>query len=229
MLLHRGVKMSITGFSKLALAASLLVSATASAGTFHVGHSYVNVYGQNSMTRIEAVNSMIKTNHSTSEYHKLLVVNDYYNNNYNYVPDDKLWGRNDYWSTTQEFVGAHGGDCEDFAIAKYQTLVKMGVSANKLRLVYVNALQINQAHMILAYYKTKGSVPLVLDSLRTNILPATERQDLEPVYSFNAKSLWIANYKHTHKDHYEGSSERLSAWVGVNQRTSYKKPLIHLS
>jgi hypothetical protein len=46
------------------------------------------------------------------------------------------------------------------------------------------------AHMVLAYYKTPDAEPLVLDNLLPDIHPAGERQDLLPVFSFNAEGLW---------------------------------------
>jgi predicted transglutaminase-like cysteine proteinase len=61
----------------------------------------------------------------------------------------------------------------------------------KLRFVYVRALlQQGQAlrvepHMVLAYYKSPGAEPLVLDNLASIIATASQRSDLTPVYSFN--------------------------------------------
>jgi hypothetical protein len=47
-----------------------------------------------------------------------------------------------------------------------------------------------QAHMVLAYHPQPGSEPLVLDNLRTEVLPASQRPDLTPVFSFNGEGLW---------------------------------------
>ena len=47
------------------------------------------------------------------------------------------------WSS----LGPGGGDCEDYSIAKYYTLVELGVEEKKLRLAYVKAVRYNAFHM----------------------------------------------------------------------------------
>ncbi|WP_413702351.1 transglutaminase-like cysteine peptidase [Psychromonas sp. KJ10-10] len=105
------------------------------------------------------------------------------------------WKAKDYWATPVEFIGTNGGDCEDFAIAKYFTLKAMGVAPEKMRLMYVRALAYNEAHMVLIYSETIDQIPLVLDNINHNILPANQRNDLKPIYSFNGDGLWIAKAK----------------------------------
>jgi hypothetical protein len=46
--------------------------------------------------------------------------------------------------------------------------------------------------MVLTYFKTPKSIPLVLDNYNKRILPATKRRDLIPIYSFNGESLYLA-------------------------------------
>ena len=89
------------------------------------------------------------------------------------------------------------GDCEDYAIAKYLSLVSSGMPAARLRLVYVRARTgaldeppTGQAHMVLAYYATSQAEPLILDNLVADIRPASQRPDLTPVFSFNGQGLW---------------------------------------
>lgn len=101
------------------------------------------------------------------------------------------------------------GDCEDFAIAKYISLRHLGVPAEKLRITYVKALRLNQAHMVLTYYSRPDAEPLVLDNLIGSILPASQRTDLQPVYAFNGEGLWLANASGGKQ---VGDSKRLSRW-----------------
>ena len=85
------------------------------------------------------------------------------------------------------------GDCEDYAIAKYFSLLAVGVPAARLRLVYVRARMDDgplQPHMVLAYFPVPGADPLVLDNLQDEIVPASRRDDLRPVFSFNSEGLW---------------------------------------
>ena len=109
-----------------------------------------------------------------------------------FIDDIKLWGDKNYWATPVEFIGANGGDCEDYSIGKYFSLTSLGMDTSKLRITYVKALEYDLAHMVLAYYETPSSEPLILDNINKTILPASERSDLLPVYSFNGDGLWLA-------------------------------------
>ena len=86
-----------------------------------------------------------------------------------FINDQALWEQKDYWATPIETLSIGGGDCEDYAIAKYFTLKQLGVDESKLRLTYVKAIELNQAHMVLTYFENKRAVPLVLDNLINNI------------------------------------------------------------
>lgn len=114
---------------------------------------------------------------------QLKLVNDFFNHKVKFESDAQIWNKNDYWATPMQTLSMKRGDCEDYSIAKYFTLAAAGVSEDKLRLMYVQALQYNQAHMVLAYYPSPEAEPLVLDNLNHEILPASARPDLKPVYS----------------------------------------------
>ena len=127
----------------------------------------------------------------SSEAERLALVNAFFNKAIRFGTDPEVWEQEDYWATPLETLGRGAGDCEDFAIAKYFSLLALGVPETKLRFVYVRALlQQGQAvrvepHMVLAYYKSPGAEPLVLDNLTSIIAIASQRSDLTPVYSFN--------------------------------------------
>ena len=128
---------------------------------------------------------------------KLTAVNQFFNRRVFSRDDAEVWGRADYWATPLEMLARGQGDCEDYAIAKYLSLMMVGVPPPRLRLVYVQARQGGlpagalQAHMVLAYYpRGGGEEPLILDNLIPDIRPASQRQDLTPVFSFNAEGLW---------------------------------------
>ncbi|HJV63997.1 MAG TPA: transglutaminase-like cysteine peptidase [Albitalea sp.] len=126
---------------------------------------------------------------------KLRALNEFFNRRVQSREDIDVWGQVDYWASPMEMLEKGAGDCEDFAIAKYFSLVALGVPVPKLRLVYVRA-QLGgpggpvQAHMVLAYYAAPGAEPMILDNLITDILPASRRTDLAPVFSFNSEGLW---------------------------------------
>lgn len=106
--------------------------------------------------------------------------------------DRTHWGKDDYWSTPVEMLGSNGGDCEDYSIGKYFTLRESGTPVQQLRIVYVRAAGRNEPHMVLAYYAEPDADPLILDNLNGRILPASQRKDLDPVFSFNDEDLWTA-------------------------------------
>ena len=146
---------------------------------------------------------------------QLYEVNRFFNR-LEFIDDLTHWNKNDYWATPVEFLATNGGDCEDFTIAKYFSLRALGVPTEKLRLMYVKALRYDMAHMVLAYYETPLSIPLVLDNLNPDILPADKRRDLKPVYSFNGDGLWIAKEKGQGKQVQKGGNNNL--WEDLNKR-----------
>lgn len=115
-------------------------------------------------------------------------------------------------------LGKREGDCEDYSIAKYITLKELGVPGNKLRMIYVRARigrsQRTQAHMVLGYYQTSASEPLLLDNIIPSIRPASERDDLDPVFSFNSSGLWAGGSRESQAD----PLARLSRWQSVVDR-----------
>ncbi len=166
-------------------------------------------YGRPTADRLRAWQRLVEKAWNRPEMTQLQLVNDFFNNRI-FTTDQRLWHRQDYWATPVEFLIKNAGDCEDFAIAKYFTLRKLGVPDKKLLLTYVKAIRLNQAHMVLTYYKTPRSVPLVLDNINTRILPATRRPDLVPIYTFNGSGLWLA--KQRGKGKLLGQSGRLKKW-----------------
>jgi predicted transglutaminase-like cysteine proteinase len=142
-------------------------------------------------------------------------VNQFFNARMAFRDDIVVWKQQDYWATPIEFLRKGAGDCEDFALAKYFTLREMGVPANQLRITYVKALELNQAHMVVTWYSTPTAIPLVLDNLKTAILPATQRTDLLPVYAFNGEGLWLPQSGGNKR---VGDSKRLSRWQDLLTR-----------
>lgn len=124
-------------------------------------------------------------------------VNEFFHRTIRYRTDEQLYRQEDYWASPLETLGHGLGDCEDWAIAKYIALRQLGVSDDQLRLIYVRARiggarsPITQAHMVLGYYPAADEEPIILDSLISSVLPASQRTDLSPVFSFNSRGLWV--------------------------------------
>jgi predicted transglutaminase-like cysteine proteinase len=133
-----------------------------------------------------------------------------------FIDDILQWKVDDYWATPLEFLMTGAGDCEDFAIAKYFTLKELGIEESKMRITYVKALRINKVHMVLSFFASPKSVPDVLDNLNPDIMPASQRSDLLPVYSFNGTGLWVAKARNSGKR--VGKADRLSLWNDLKNR-----------
>jgi predicted transglutaminase-like cysteine proteinase len=153
---------------------------------------------------------------TASEDEKLRGINDFFNQSIPYVSDQKHWQQDDYWATPYESLASGGGDCEDYVIAKYYTLTKLGVETEKLRITYVKAIRYNQAHMVLTYFPTPDAVPYVLDNLIPTIKSADRRDDLEPVYSFNGEGLWLERMKG--QGILMGNPNKLDLWTDLRVR-----------
>ncbi|WP_064606543.1 transglutaminase-like cysteine peptidase [Photobacterium sp. J15] len=184
-------------------------------------------YGDRAGQRMQAWREVIRSQHGKDEKSKLEAINHFFNQ-LRFVDDIKLWGKEDYWATPLEFIGAAAGDCEDFSIAKYFSLRELGIDDSKLRLVYVKALELNQFHMVVAYYSSPSAVPVLLDNLDSDIKPATKRKDLLPIYSFNGSKLWLMKQKG--QGQLAGQASRLSVWNDLRQRSSHiqlHRPIIN--
>jgi len=148
-------------------------------------------YGPLAVRRAIALVQMMNDVKDADEMEKMEKVNDFFNQT-PYASDKDTWGISDYWATRYEFIGKDRGDCEDFVIAKYFTLKDLGVPTSKLFMTYAKSLKYKTAHMVLTYYATPRSIPLVLDNYNYKILPATQRDDLVPIYSFSGEELFNA-------------------------------------
>jgi predicted transglutaminase-like cysteine proteinase len=158
----------------------------------------------------------------TAAEDKLRRVNEFFNRRIRFAEDREVWGQSDYWATPLETLAKGQGDCEDFTIAKYFTLLAAGISDERLRLVYVKARiggpnsSLELAHMVLVYYAAPEAEPLILDNLITDIRPASRRPDLTPVFSFNSQGIWQGVTGVTAPG--AGSLGRLSRWQDLLAR-----------
>lgn len=174
-------------------------------------------YGEDVYQDVIALQQLTSQLKTAPESEKLKRINDFFNQKIMFADDIDVWAQTDYWATPLESIGRQAGDCEDFSIAKYMFLKAANIPNDKLRLTYVRA-EVNfqgrrsvRAHMVLSYYATPQSEPLILDSLITEISPASQRKDLSPIFSFNDKGLWVGSSNQPKSD----SQSHLSKWRDV--------------
>jgi predicted transglutaminase-like cysteine proteinase len=196
--------------------ACVVLSTFASSNPDVLQSSYLKRWGAGRLVEFNDWQSVLAQTKTPSTTEKLKRVNDFFNRSIQFGEDAAVWGQPDYWATPLETMGRGAGDCEDYAIAKYFSLLEAGVDPVKLRLVYVRAktgsannLQI-QAHMVLAYYPQADQEPLVMDNLDQDIRPASQRADLVPVFSFNRAGIYAGISTKTIAP--AGGTGRLSRW-----------------
>jgi predicted transglutaminase-like cysteine proteinase len=174
-------------------------------------------YGAQAEQTVTAWRRMLEESRGLPVDQQLNAVNTFFNRRILYELDPVVWGQNDYWATPLEFMGRAAGDCEDYSIAKYMSLLMLGVPNEKLRMIYVRARTAGaktEAHMVLGYYEDPTGEPVILDNLITSVRPASRRPDLQPGFSFNHQGLWVAGQQASSAD----PTARLSKWREVLDR-----------
>jgi len=148
-------------------------------------------YGKQVVRRLNSLLIMMDEMVAKPEEKIIVAVNRFFNQ-MEFSPDITTWQKKDYWASRLEFLGKGRGDCEDFAVAKFLTMIQLGVPRQKLFLTYVKVVGYpDDAHLVVTYYQEPGAVPFVLDNYDKRILRATQRKDLIPVYSFTANDLYL--------------------------------------
>lgn len=143
--------------------------------------------------RIKSWENMIKFAEDKKLLNKLKIVNDYFNK-ISYSSDINNWESTDYWATPIEFLTSGAGDCEDYAIAKYFTLKKLGIKKDKLSLIYTNLAKNNQAHIVLSYSHKPNYIPIILDNVNKKLHLSTKRKDLKNMRVIESEAI-LAKFK----------------------------------
>ncbi len=179
-------------------------------------------WGSAPTAKFNAWRALVQAGTANSDLERIKRVNSFFNQQLQFAEDSVVWSQPDYWATPMESIGRGAGDCEDFSIAKYFSLLQTGVAPEKLRLIYVRAKTggaegaPTQAHMVLAYYAQPDAEPLIMDNLIPDIRPASRRPDLVPVFSFNSAGVFagIAGGESAAA----GGTGRLSRWEDLLRR-----------
>lgn len=167
-------------------------------------------YGAKGVQNVDKWFTKMASLQSMPEEQQLKEINSFWNRIALGGEDITIWGVEDYWASPLETLGRAQADCEDYVIGKYFSLIRLGVPADKLRLIYVraNVAGSSIAHMVLGYYASPNAEPLLLDNLIGIIRPASQRPDLTPVFSFNSKGVYVSGRA-------PSSVDRISRWRGL--------------
>jgi len=105
-----------------------------------------------------------------------------------YIVDQRNWGQSDYWATPVEFL-KRGGDCEDFAIAKYAALKSLGFPEERLRIAIVQDTVKNIPHAVLVAYTNEGAY--ILDNQIKTLVDAERAGRYSPIYYIKRQAWWL--------------------------------------
>jgi len=145
--------------------------------------------------RIKAWKELITEVKHSAVSIQLEKVNNFFNQ-VQYVREPE--GR-DYWKTPEEFLSDGCGDCEDFAVAKYLTLKELRIEPPRTFLTYARVLHNDNFHLFVTYFffpehdDIYKMPPVYLDNLNRQILRASNRLDIIPVYCFSEVKAYIQN------------------------------------
>jgi predicted transglutaminase-like cysteine proteinase len=104
-----------------------------------------------------------------------------------YREDQQQFGRSDVWQNPFSFW-RQGGDCEDFAIAKYMALRALGFADSQLRLTIVSGRAARDVHAVLLI-DVSGEW-YVADNLLYSLRRLSRYDDWKPIFSVSDAGAW---------------------------------------
>jgi predicted transglutaminase-like cysteine proteinase len=108
-----------------------------------------------------------------------------------YITDPVNYGVADYWATPGQFL-SKDGDCEDYAITKFYSLLTLGFTNDQMRVVVLNDLNLRVAHAVLVVY-VEG-VAWLLDNQIRDVVRADAVRHYRAIYSVNETTWWLHRY-----------------------------------
>ena len=114
-------------------------------------------------------------------------------NRLSYVTSMRNWGETNHWETPLEFL-RKGGQCQDYAIAKYLALRAAGVPADRLRLVVLRDMRLGIDHAVTVAYG-EGEA-WVLDNQSASLVTSDSLLHYQPYYSISEQGWWLHRGPH---------------------------------
>lgn len=104
-----------------------------------------------------------------------------------YITDMINWNMPDYWARPLQFLD-RSGDCEDYAIIKYYSLIYLGFSKEDLRIVVLHDNNLNVGHAVLTV-SLSGQI-LALDNQIDQVASVDLLNHYTPIFSVNERHWW---------------------------------------
>ncbi|MCB1645953.1 MAG: transglutaminase-like cysteine peptidase [Pseudomonadales bacterium] len=126
-----------------------------------------------------------------SELIQAMEVNRLVNAEVHYESDYEHWQRLDRWGEPFETL-VEGGDCEDFAILKMESLKHLGWDEEQFAVLvgFSNFFQPAESHAVLMATMKDGS-QLVMDSLEDAVEPPSEEHHFSALYAVTRDHLFM--------------------------------------
>ncbi len=131
--------------------------------------------------------SILDSAGSLVPFRRMELVNDFANR-MPYIEDIENYGMRDFWAETKTFFEI-GGDCEDFALAKYKLLQRLGFHPDRMRVVLVVDKERNRQHAVLAVHLNGKA--WMLDSLQRDVVPHDTAVQYRPTVSLSGPKLYL--------------------------------------
>lgn len=123
---------------------------------------------------------------SASRKEQALSVNGFFNLR-PYVTDQNVWGVEEHWARPLDFMRL-GGDCEDYAIAKYFALRELGIPTDALRIAAVWNSARKEGHAVLVI--NIDNQEYLLDNLENDLPLQSAVHWYAPAYYLNEEFQW---------------------------------------
>lgn len=170
-----------------------------------------NEYGKTAAIRLSNWNKVMKNAEDKEEIIKVRNINSYFNQ-FRYRKDKYNWKNIEYWASFSEFIGKGRGDCEDYALAKYYSLRKLGVPAKRLKLI--SGKFYKYGHLALGYYKNPKD-PYFLDNNKKYLGKVSRTYQFKPETYFNESEYGVLNPKIS-KKRAKREFQYFFAWISKN-------------
>lgn len=153
---------------------------------------WANIHRRPRSTLIEKALAKSGARSSPDKTKQVQMVNRWVNQNIVFGDDQAVYRRADYWAPASETLRRGVGDCEDFAIAKMDMLVALGVERADMRLIIARDLVRNADHAVLIVKLDGGSV--MLDNVTDRLLNGQMPNDYRPIMSFSQNAKWVHGF-----------------------------------
>lgn len=144
-------------------------------------HHAADIRGQNNFVR--RWESVVENMRSDNRMTEIQSINTYANHALRYGDDIDVWKVDDYWASPGESLAKGFGDCEDYAILKYYSLLQLGFDKDDLKLLV--AVDKTELHTVLIV-----DDKYLLDNETDEVKQIKDVDYYTPIYMINSSHYW---------------------------------------